>query len=93
LFTSKTAVSWSAAAGASGYYLYRGELADLPNLLDATDDSCQVGLTNGLSLAGVSDPAAGLEWYLVRGWNTGGYGSAGAATAGARVHDSSGTCP
>ena len=93
LFTSKTSASWSSASGASGYYLYRGESADLPKLLDASVDSCQVGLTNGLSLAGIADPPAGLQWYLVRGWNSGGYGSPGAATAGTRVHDSSGTCP
>ena len=93
LFTSGSSVAWSAAPGASGYYLYRGEFADLPKLLDPSVDSCQIGLTNGLSLAGVGNPVAGLQWYLVRGWNTGGYGSPGAGTAGPRVHDSSGTCP
>ncbi len=93
LFTSASSVTWSAASGASGYYLARGGLADLPSLLNPAVDSCQVGLTNGLSLAGLSNPVSGLHWYLVRGWNTGGYGSAGAGTAGTRVHDTSGTCP
>jgi subtilisin-like proprotein convertase family protein len=93
LFTSKSSASWSGAAGASLYYMYRGESADLPNLLNGSVDSCQRGSTTGLSLSAIGDPPAGLQWYLVRGWNTGGFGSPGNATAGARIQNSSGACP
>jgi subtilisin-like proprotein convertase family protein len=93
LFTSKSSASWTGAAGANLYYLYRGESADLPSLLNGSVDSCQRGSTTGLSLSGITDPPAGLQWYLVRGWNTGGYGSPGNATAGPRAQDSGGTCP
>jgi hypothetical protein len=92
-FTSKTEVSWSAASGASGYYPYRGDAADLANLGDANNDSCELGVTNGLSIGGLSDPPAGLHWYLVRGWNTAGKGPAGSMTGGPCVQDSYGTCP
>jgi hypothetical protein len=93
LFTSKNSVTWSSASGASNYYLYRGASADLPNLLNGSVDSCQRASTPALSMGGIGDPPAGLEWYLVRGWNTGGYGTPGNATAGARTQDSSGACP
>ena len=93
MFTAKDSASWSSAAGASMYYLYRGESVDLPSLLNGSVDSCQRGSTTGLSLSAISDPPAGLQWYLVRGWNTGGYGSPGNATAGARTQDSGGVCP
>jgi subtilisin-like proprotein convertase family protein len=93
LFTSKDTATWTAATGASMHYLYRGESADLPNLLNGTADSCQSASTAGTSLSGVTDPPAGLQWYLVRGWNSGGYGSPGNATAGVRVHNYSGVCP
>jgi subtilisin-like proprotein convertase family protein len=93
LFTAKDTATWTAASGASMHYLYRGESVDLPNLLNGTTDSCQRASTVGSSLSAISDPPAGLQWYLVRGWNTGGYGSPGNATAGVRVHNFSGVCP
>ena len=93
-FTSKTSASWSAASGASGYSLYRGVIAGLPQLLNGGMDSCESGVTNGLSMGSLVDPPAGvLHWYLVRGYNGGGYGPSGAATAGPRVQNSSGPCP
>jgi hypothetical protein len=40
------------------------------------------------------DPPAGeLQWWLVTAANASGLGSAGAATAGPRALDSSGSCP
>ena len=50
LFTSKNAVTWSSASGASNYYLYRGGSADLPNLLNGSVDSCQRASTPALSM-------------------------------------------
>jgi hypothetical protein len=93
LFTAKDTVTWSAASGATDYYLYRGTSADLPNLLNGSVDSCQRGTTTGLSLSGLTEAPAGLQWFLVRGSNGGGLGPAGNATAGPRTQDSSGTCP
>jgi subtilisin-like proprotein convertase family protein len=93
LFTAKDTATWTASSGASMHYLYRGESVDLPNLLDGTVDSCQRASTVGTSLSAISDPPAGLQWYLVRGWNSGGYGSPGDATVGVRVHNYSGVCP
>ena len=93
-FTSKSSASWSAAANASAYYLYRGVKADLPALLTAANDSCERGVTPGLSMGSISDPPSDtLHWYLVIGWNGGGFGPAGAATAGPRVQNSYGVCP
>jgi subtilisin-like proprotein convertase family protein len=93
MFTSKSSASWSSASGASNYFLYRGEYVDLPNLLNGTVDSCQRASTPGLSMSAIGDPPAGLQWYLVRGWNSGGYGSPGSASAGTRTQNSGGTCP
>ena len=94
-FTAPDTVSWSSAPGASYYYLYRGVGSALPNLLNGTVDSCQRAGTASLSMTSVGDTPAPsqLLWYLVRGWNTGGLGTPGNATAGPRVQDSSGTCP
>jgi subtilisin-like proprotein convertase family protein len=94
-FTSKDAVEWTAATGATNYYLYRGEPAALPSLMDGTVDSCERGSTVGLSLAGLSEVPApdAFQWYLVRGHNSGGYGPSGNTTVGPRVHDSGGICP
>ena len=94
-FTAPDTLSWSSAPGASYYYLYRGVGSDLPNLLTGTVDSCQRAGTASLSMTSVGDTPtpSQLLWYLVRGWNTGGLGTPGNATAGPRVQDSSGTCP
>jgi hypothetical protein len=70
-----------------------GESADLPNLLNGSVDSCQRGSTTGLAMSAIGNPPSGLQWYLVRGWNTGGFGSPGNATAGTRTQNSGGACP
>jgi subtilisin-like proprotein convertase family protein len=94
LFTAKDQATWTAASAASMHYLYRGESADLPNLLNGAVDSCQSASTVGTSLSAIGDPPAGtLQWYLVRGWNTGGYGSPGNGTGGVRILNTSGVCP
>jgi len=95
LFTSKTSVSWSGAAGASNHYLYRGAAADMTKLLDASIDSCERGSTVGSSMTGLTEVPglATFQWYLVRGHNGVGYGSAGNASAGPRIQNAGGVCP
>jgi hypothetical protein len=92
----RTTLSWSPAAGADDYNVYRGDASDLAKLLDANEDSCQALETTGLDTGPVltEDPAAGsFHWYLVRAENEIGLGLPGAATARPRIHDSAGECP
>ena len=93
----KTTMSWQSDAAATGYRLYRGTPANLPNLLSATVDSCTRydGVATSFNLNGVNDaPAAGsFLWFLVTAYNGGGEGPAGNATAGPRTVNSSGVCP
>jgi hypothetical protein len=95
-WTGKTTHTWPSAAGATGYKVYRGLLADLPNLLNSSTDSCTKWTGAATSCTVNDDPsgiAGGFYWYLVTGTNAGGEGSAGNATAGPRTVNSSGTCP
>lgn len=93
---SATSLEWPAAPDAIWYDLYRGVRADLPNLLNATPDSCHrtfgTDLTTGNVLTETPPPGT-LYWYLVRAGNAAGAGAAGDATAGPRTQDSSGACP
>jgi subtilisin-like proprotein convertase family protein len=93
---STTALEWSAAPHAVGYSVYRGAGSELPALLDGSDDSCRVATPSGPATGDVlvESPDGGtVHWYLVRGWNAVGEGTAGLATAGPRVQDPSGACP
>jgi serine protease AprX len=92
----KNTVNWPTSALASSYTLYRGTPADLPKLLDAQVDSCRRYQGAAASATVSEDPSAvpgRFYWYLVTGSNGNGEGSAGNATAGARVVNASGTCP
>jgi subtilisin-like proprotein convertase family protein len=98
-FTDKVTLVWDAGPNATSYVLYRGTAAQLPALADHGVDSCQRGLTLTQQFTGVAEsPAPGaLLWYLVRGDNAQGQGSAGFERFGAqvlaRIEDSSGSCP
>jgi hypothetical protein len=97
-WTSKTALSWSAAAGAADYRLLRGIAADFGNLLDQDPDGCERAVTAGTTTGSVltEDPLAQpgrLYWYVVVGRNGSFEGPAGAASAGPRLANASGTCP
>ena len=79
-------LAWTALAGATGYDIARGRIAEL--LADAGDYS-QVGITclgsrvPGLSLTDATLPAPGDGfWYLVRGADCGGAGTFDAADPG-----------
>jgi len=94
-FDSKTAVSWSLAAAASTYTLYRGAGSALPALLTSAIDSCARATTTSTSATGLVEvPAPGtFFWWIVRASNANGAGTAGDATAGPRIQNSSGNCP
>jgi len=80
---------------ADTYTIFRGAGSGLPKLLTSEADSCARGATSSTSLTGLTDhPAPGdLHWWLVRGGNAMGSGSAGFATGGLRILDSTGPCP
>lgn len=91
-WSSPSGLGWQAAAGTvDGYELYRGQPADLPNLLDARQDACLRWSGTGTSASGLSEnPAPGaFTWYLVMARNAVGLGSAGSD----RSFQSSGSCP
>ena len=92
---SKTAASWTPAAGATSYSLYRGVAGDLSKLLTPATDSCTRVTTPTTAATGITEnPAPGtFTWWLVRASNTNGTGSAGSATTGTRIQNASGTCP
>lgn len=93
---TKDTWSWSTEANSTSYRVYRGAPSDLPGLLDSTVDSCKRydGAAINTSNILTETPAAGsFYWYVVVGVNSAGEGSAGNATSGARVINSSGTCP
>jgi hypothetical protein len=93
----KTTMSWTADATATGYRLYRGVPADLPNLVTTAVDSCTRydGVETTFNLNGTGDqPASGtFLWFLVTAYNGIGEGSAGNASAAPRTVNSSGVCP
>lgn len=94
----KLTIGWQAVSGiVSGYRLYKGVPADLPNLLSASTDSCTRydGALLSYTLNTTTDmPTDGnFYWFLVDAYNGAGEGSAGNATAGARIVSSSGSCP
>ncbi len=95
LFSAKDTAEWTAAILATEYRVYRGTDIDMPKVLTVDVDSCQHTTTAALTTSGiVEDPATGsFWWWLVRAANTAGVGPAGLATAGPRIHDSSGVCP
>jgi len=87
--------TWSEASDADSYRLYRGTLADLPNLLNGGLDSCLIYegyLPKHLCSENPALVAGRLYWYLVTGVNAAGEGSAGNATSGGRVVDPA-ACP
>jgi hypothetical protein len=97
-WSSPTVHTWPANAQATnGYRLYRGQKASLANLLTSSNDGCLrwSGSATNCTLSPEAPPAAAGDfyWYLVVGVNGTGEGSAGSATGGPRVINSTGTCP
>ncbi len=101
-WTGTSAHSWPAEpAATSGYTLYRGTQADLPNLVDATLDSCVRYTGTATTVDTLSeDPAlvpGRFYWYIVTGANGTGEGTAGShtalGTAQDRVVNANPACP
>jgi alpha-tubulin suppressor-like RCC1 family protein len=94
-WSDKDTQTWPADSLASSYNLYRGTPSQLPALLTTSNDSClRYGNITTTSATTSENPSSGsFFWYLVTGVNVAGEGSAGNATAGARIVNSSGTCP
>jgi hypothetical protein len=96
-WTSLTGHQWPANAQATnGYKVVLGTPAQLPYLLNATDDSCVKWTGTGTSCTLSDTPASGsFYWFLVIGVNGAGDGHAGFATGPvARVRNSTtGACP
>ncbi len=92
--SDKGTLIWPALPGATSYTVYRGTPAQLPDLLTASTDSCTRYSGASTSVAVAETPSAGsFNWYLVTAGNAAGSGTAGNATAGARVVNISGSCP
>jgi len=97
-WTDVNTQTWPSATGVTGYNLYRGQAADLPNLLTSGTDSCTKysGATNSADCTG-DDPttlsAGDFYWYIVTAVNGAIEGTAGNATGGPRTLDTSGVCP
>jgi hypothetical protein len=100
-WTNNTTLTWPVNSQAgSGYRLYRTTKSQFANLLNSSTDSClrfSGANQNATTASGLTDDpvavAEKLYGYLVTGVNIVGEGSAGNATAGARIVNSSGSCP
>lgn len=92
---NKTTLNWQTATGTvEGYYIFRGVPDDLPLLLTGEVDSCTRYDGTDLFMDIPEIPTAGeFYWFIVTAYNTYGMGSAGEATGGERIVDSSGDCP
>ncbi len=90
-WSGKEGLLWPTNPDASSYTLYRGQRADLPQLLTSAVDSCTRYQGAATSLSDLSEvpPIGGFFWYLVTGSSASGCeGSAGDG----RVVNSSGPC-
>ncbi len=88
----ETTANWPSYTGATGYRLYRGSQADLPNLPGgAVDNSCLKydGASTSIDLSGDTPTSGSFFWYLVTAYNGNGEGPAGTG----RIINSSGGCP
>jgi C1A family cysteine protease len=89
--------TWPANGSATSYRIYRGQIAGLPNLLNSNTDSCERYDGTATNARTADDPrplpAGDFYWYIVIGVNAHGEGSAGSATAGQRLINSTESCP
>jgi hypothetical protein len=96
--TSQT-IGWNSAPTATGYRVYRGTKAQLPNLLNTNQNFCTRYDGTNLSLDITSDNPATIDstyrvvYYLIVAYNDAGNGPAGNATSGPRTVNTTGDCP
>lgn len=92
---SRTCLQWDTTPQAANYRVYRGVRSGLPNLLNGNADSClemsPSAPTTGSFLT-VTPPPGGMFWFLVRANSPCGEGTAGSATSGVRIVNSTGSC-
>jgi hypothetical protein len=92
-------MGWNTEATATGYRVYRGTLANLGNLCSTGTDFCTRYDGTNTTLDITSDNPATIDstnkviYYLIVAYNAGGEGPSGTATCGARVVNTTGTCP
>jgi hypothetical protein len=88
---------WDEVSKAEGYRVYRGGLADLPNLMNSSADGClRYEGTEAKFDCSSDDPssaAGSLYWYLVTAYAGGCEGTAGEGTGFTRNLSSTGSCP
>jgi hypothetical protein len=88
---------WPTVPGATSYTLYRGALADLPQLMTGAVDSCKRYQDAATSAGTLTESPAGVPggfyWYLVTASNALGEGPAGPGSGGPRIVNASGPCP
>lgn len=88
--------SWQPVTGAEGYRLYRGVRADLPNLMNETNDAClrYSGPSTSFDCS-EDDPAyetGKLYWYLVTAYTSTCEGTAGEGTGFKRDLSATSNC-
>ena len=92
-----TCLNWTGVSGATGYSVYQGDPADLPNLVSGSQNSCLrwngTGTTTGTGVLSQTPAAGTFYWYLVVADTNSCQGPAGQATDGPRILNSSGSCP
>ena len=91
------AINWPADPIATGYRVYRGSKSQLSWLLTSDLDSCTrfdgAALETPLDGPGDQPPAGTFLWFIVTAYKGPKEGSAGNATDGSRIVNSTGTCP
>ncbi|NMC00566.1 MAG: hypothetical protein GYA35_09835, partial [Thermoanaerobaculaceae bacterium] len=97
--TSQT-MGWNSDATATGYRVYRGTKAQLPNLLNSNTDFCTRYDGTNLTLDVSTDNPATIDstnkvvYYLIVAYNAGGEGPSGNASGPTpRVVNTTGNCP
>jgi subtilisin-like proprotein convertase family protein len=92
-------MGWNSDPSATGYRVYRGVMANLPSLCNATQDFCirYDGTNTSLDVSSdnpaVIDPANRVVFYIITAYNGAGEGPAGNATCGGRQVNTTENCP
>lgn len=91
----KAQLDWGATGGATGYKVYRGARAELPNLAGAGAATClayQGASANTGAILTAQPPSGEFYWYLVAATKGAGEGNLGEGTSTARTIASSPAC-
>lgn len=94
-WSSRTNLEWSADATATSFNIYVGDPSNLPKLVTTQFDSCgRLTVTTNSSGPVLTEtpPTGAMFWYLATRMTGAGEGSAGNATSGPRILNSTGAC-